>query len=92
MKEFPRWYLILAFLSLCPLLVVHVFLTRWFSLESGLLNVLAYLAVNLLWIGPLTMFFVALNEYRRGYPKRAYIMTIATIVLTVLGSVWLFID
>lgn len=77
MKEFPILLLILAFLCLVPVLwgmsfylfgAVQPFGT---SLSAWLRPVL-YFAAQLLWLVPMALFFVSLNEYRRGYTIRAY--------------------
>lgn len=91
MKEFPRWYLTLSFMTLWPLIVVPVFLMWQPRTGHSVLNILAYIAVNLIWIVPVVMFFLGLNEYRRGYHKRAYAITWSTLALSIVASVWLLV-
>lgn len=86
MKEFPLPLLILAFLCLVPVLWGMSFylfgaVMPFGTSSSALLRLLYYVAAQLLWLVPVAMFFVGLNEYRRGYTWRAYACTIVGVAL-----------
>lgn len=77
MKEFPILLRILAALCLVPALWGMSFymfgaVMPFGTSQYAMLRVLLYLAAQLLWLFPVAMFFVSLNEHRRGFTTRAY--------------------
>lgn len=95
MKEFPWPLRILAGLCLTPALWGILFYTigvvRPFGGSSNvLLALLLYLLNQLVWLAPVVMFFVSLNEHRRGYYTRAYCCAIAGVALAVVSLVFCF--
>ncbi|MDO4715893.1 MAG: hypothetical protein Q4A44_06445 [Bacteroidales bacterium] len=86
MKDFPRWYLVLAFFSLWPLLLLPLYLVKRVYSSHVMLDVLAYLGINLIWIVPVLAFFAALNEHRRGYTQRAYVITTVVLLLSIVAT------
>lgn len=95
MKEFPWPLRILAGLCLTPALWGILFYTigavRPFgSHENVFLSLLLYLISQLVWLCPVAMFFVSLNEHRRGYYTRAYCCAVIGVALAVVSFVLCF--
>lgn len=87
MNDFPRPMLIMAFLCLIPALlsVFFLFALHPFGQSSNaLLNILLYLATQLLWLLPIAAFFAGLNRERRGYRRIAYGILSAGLLLTII--------
>ncbi|MCQ2266481.1 MAG: hypothetical protein MJZ40_02080 [Bacteroidaceae bacterium] len=96
MKEFPLPLLILAFLCLAPVLWGMSFylfgaVQPFGTSQVALVRPLLYLAAQLLWVVPVAMFFVSLNEYRRGYNIRAYCYAIFGVALGAFSLAELFL-
>lgn len=95
MKEFPWPLRILAGLCLAPalwgILFYSIGMVRPFGSSSNIvLALLLYLLNQLVWLVPVAMFFVSLNEYRRGYNTRAYCCAVAGVALAVISLVACF--
>ena len=89
MNDFPRWLLVLAFLSVAPVFVSPLYLfgyTEWTAV-----NFLLYLAQNLLWALPVYLFFPGLDRYRRGFYKSGTAIILLGDVLAVLSAVLPFV-
>ena len=94
MSEFPRPLLALAFTSVAAVIwcIFYMFGFMPFgSSANGMLNFLLYIAGNLLWVIPVLLFFVGLNEYRRGYETRAYIVCAIGALLSLTSLLLLFL-
>ncbi|MBR1645125.1 MAG: hypothetical protein IJ684_07135 [Bacteroidales bacterium] len=94
MKEFPRHILLMAFLCLIPALLSVFFLFAlqpFGTSQNGLVRFLLYLLTQLLWLLPTCAFFAGLDRYRRGFPRAAYAILAAGLLLTAVDITLLFI-
>lgn len=93
MSEFPKWLLILAFLSLIPLLICPIYLFGghpFGTSDNSFLNFLLYLATQFLWLIPTAGFFFTLDAWRRGFEKRSIAFGVASLVVSVVGIMLVF--
>ena len=95
MNDFPRWLLVLAFLSVAPVFVSPLYLFGGMHLfgytEWTAVNFLLYLAQNLVWALPVYLFFPGLDRYRRGFYKSGTAIILLGDVLAVLSAVLPFV-
>ena len=95
MNDFPRWLLVLAFLSVAPVFVSPLYLFGGMHLfgytDWTAVNFLLYLAQNLLWALPVFLFFPGLDRYRRGCYKSGTAIILLGDVLAVLSAVLPFV-
>lgn len=88
MSDFPKWLLALAGANLLPLLCAPLYLFTSNLLgesSQAFVRFLLYTATQLLWALPLAGFFLALDSWRRGYEKRAVILAVGGLIITVAG-------
>lgn len=93
MSEFPKWLLVLAFLSLIPLLICPVFLFGGhpFGTSSNtLISLLLYIATQLLWLLPIAGFFTCLDSWRRGFYKRSIALGFVSLIISITGIALVF--
>lgn len=94
MQGFPKSLLALAFFNLIAVLLSVFFLFGGMHIfgvsENGCVNVLLYVADQLLWLLPVTAFFASLKLY--DYDKKAlsYICATAGCLLTLFDCYLLF--
>lgn len=94
MSDFPKWLLALAAVSLLPVLAVPFYLfgaMPFGTSESGIVRFLLYLATQLLWAVPLTLFFVSLDAWRRGYERRSVGLAVLGAVVSLGGGCLIFL-
>lgn len=96
MKEFPILLRILAGLCLVPVLWGMSFymfgaVMPFGTSQNAMLRLLLYLVSQTLWIIPVAMFFVSLNEYRRGYTTRSYCYAVLGVAVGIvsLALLWM---
>ncbi len=90
MDDFPKWLLALAALSLTPLLccVFFLFGAKPFGTPAGggaMVELLLYIATQLLWVVPAVLFFVSLDRYRRGFTRSGVALVVLGDALAVLA-------
>lgn len=96
MKEFPLPLRILSLLCLLPALW-GITLYLWGGVmpfgtsPSALGRLLCYGAAQALWIVPVVLFFVSLNEERRGYRWRAYLFAVTGVAVGAYSLLQVFV-
>lgn len=91
MSDYPKWLLALAGVSLLPLLACPLYIwgaQPFGTSDSHFIRFLLSLLTQLLWIVPLTLFFVCLELYRRGW-ERAGIAVAAVSAAIAAGGAWM---
>lgn len=95
MKDFPKWVLALAFLSVAAVFASPFYMFGGLSLfgyaENGFLRFLLYLLQNLLWLLPVLLFFPGLDRWRRGFEKSGLALIVLGDVLSILSFVLPFV-
>ena len=92
MSEFPKKILVLAALSLIPLLLAPLFLfgaQPFGTAESKVGAFFLYFATQLLWVLPIASFFVGLDFYRRGFERIGVTVLLCGAAITAAGCVLL---
>lgn len=94
MSDFPKWLLLLAGVSVLPTLVCPLYLFGvhpFGSSESHIARFLLYILTQLLWLIPLLLFFVSLDQYRRGWERRGIAIAICSALIAVGGAIFSFV-
>jgi len=94
MSDFPKWLLGLAFISIVPVLVSPFYLFAapdFVNRQSGVGGLLLYVLVQLLWIVPLVLFFVSLDQYRRGFTRRGVAIASASAAVALGGLLFILL-
>lgn len=90
MKLYPRWILLLAGISLLPVLLIPFYLFGGLhpfgTSQSTVVSLLLYVLTNLLWAMPVVLFFVSLDQYGRGRRTLAVALAVAGACLTALAA------
>lgn len=89
MSDFPKWLLALAGVSVIPSLVcpLYLFGAHPFGLsDSHFVRFLLYILTQTLWLVPLALFFVSLDQYRRGWERRGIFIAIASALIAIWGA------
>lgn len=93
MKDYPRWYLALAFLTLWPVLITPILLFGRLQpfgyLSSSVLRILVYVGIQSMWIVPVIAFFKALTYYREDHRTLGVSITLGTMAFTIGMAFWL---
>lgn len=95
MSDFPRPLLVLAFVSIIPLLLSPLYLFGAHPFGTGgnaFVRFLLYLLTQLLWFVPLVLFFVSLDQYRRGWTRRGWTLAAVSAVLSAGGLCLIFLS
>ena len=93
MSVFPKWLLALAAPNLLPVLCAPLFLfgdPLPLQTDSDFLSFLHYLLVQLLWLVPLTCFFLCFELYRREWERSGVTVALGGMALTAGGLYLLF--
>ncbi|MDO4930769.1 MAG: hypothetical protein Q4E59_06520 [Bacteroidales bacterium] len=95
MREFPKWLLALAFLSLTSVLSSPFYMFGGVAVfghsEYAVVNFLLFLLQNLLWVLPVLLFFGSLELYRIGLKRAGVAVVSLGLLLTILCFVLLLI-
>lgn len=90
MKLYPRWMLLLAGISLLPVLLIPFYLFGGLhpfgTSRSTVLSLLLYVLTNLLWAVPVVLFFVSLDQYGRGRRALAVALAVVGAALTAVAA------
>ena len=90
MGDFPKFLLVLAFTSVAAA-IWSIFYLFGFPEALNFTGVMRFLGRQLLWLVPVLLFFVSLNEYRRGFEKRAWFLASFGAALSVFSLINLFL-
>ena len=90
MSEFPKGLLVFAFVSVAAA-IWSIFYLFGFPTLLNFVGVMRYIGLQMLWVVPVLLFFVSLNEYRRGFEKRAWGLAIFGAALSIFSLVNLFL-
>mgnify|MGYP003293910616 CR=1 FL=1 len=96
MSELPIPLRILSGLCLVPALwgiTIYLFggVLPFGTSQNAMARFGLYLAAQLLWLIPVAMFFVSINEYRRGYNLRAYLFALIGVGVGVISFLQMII-
>lgn len=89
MFDLPKWLLALAFFNVLSLLS-SVFLLfgnymPFGYIENGVVRVLAYIALQLLWVLPIASFFAGIMCYDYGHRRLGPLILVVGNLLTLFG-------
>ena len=93
MSDFPKWLLVLAGISLLPVLFSPFYLfgaSPFGTSDNGFVRFLLYLATQLLWLFPLLLFFYSLDVYRRGWERFGIGVAVFSAIISIAGGISIF--
>ena len=89
MFDLPKWLLALAFFNVLSLLSSVFLLFGSYMpfgyIENGVVRVLAYIALQLLWVLPIASFFAGIMCYDYGHRRLGPLILVAGNLLTLFG-------
>ncbi len=94
MSDFPKWMLALAGVNLLPVVLSMFYLfgaTPFGTSESSFIRFLLYVLTQMLWLVPLLLFFFSLDLYRRGYERIGITLASIGCLITITGTILLFL-